>query len=312
MSNPQIEHRRQTRDFPEMTPMTTNFTIEHGWRNRWLAAGRFFLFAILFYGLLLLFGWLAAPLMPPLHAFVWQALEGNLQVLLATLVSTLVLARWEGRSFWQFGFGGSARLRIFLIGVACGAVLLSVLLIAMKFWGAFVFGDCNTSVASALKFAPAYAILFLTVALAEETLWRGYALVNLAKAISFWPAVILISTLFGLQHLHHGQENYLGIFFAIIYSVLLGYSFLRFGSLWFAIGIHASWDYCQSFIFGVPDSGVVVPGSLMKPAISGQAWLTGGSAGPEGSVLMLAVFALLVMVIRRESRPRTGISKIAN
>jgi membrane protease YdiL (CAAX protease family) len=291
--------------------LTTNFAIERDWRSRSLAAGRFFLFAIFFYGLLLLFGWLAARLIPPLNTFVWQALEGNLQVLLATLLATLLLARLEGRSFWQFGFGGNARSRTFILGAASGATLLFMLLVMLKLLGGFSFGACVTSGLAAVKFALVYAILFLTVALAEETLWRGCALVNLSKAISFWPAVVLISTLFGLQHLHHGQENYPGIFFAIVYSVVLGYSFLRFGSLWFAIGIHASWDYCQSFVFGVPDSGVVVPGSLMRPVISGPAWLTGGSAGPEGSMLMLAVFVLLVLVMRRETRPRAVICKIA-
>jgi len=66
----------------------------------------------------------------------------------------------------------------------------------------------------------------------------------------------------------NGGENAIGILSAVIFGIIFCYSFRLSGSLWFAVGVHASWDYCQSYVFGVPDSGVVVPGSLMKPIIS--------------------------------------------
>jgi len=287
--------------FCKTTGVRSDFLIERSWRKRLCAIGKFLAFVAFFFVLLMLFGWLAARLIPPLHGLVWQALAGNLQVLLATILVTFVLARLDGYSLWRFGLGGNRRWPHFLLGAGCGFVLLFAVLWVFKLSGGFSFGSCTTTGWSALTYALAYGALFLTVALSEEILWRGYALVNLSKAVSFWPALILISTLFGLRHLHHGQENILGILSVGIYSLVLGYSFLRFGSLWFAIGLHAAWDYAQSFIFGVPDSGVIVPGSIMIPVFSGRPWLTGGSAGPEGSPLMIIIFALLVLVIRKAS-----------
>jgi membrane protease YdiL (CAAX protease family) len=187
--------------------------------------------------------------------------------------------------------------------MASGAVTLTLLLFVMRCAGVVFAGGPATNGRFALENGFEYAALFLTVGLAEETLWRGYALVNLAKAISFWPAMIVISALFGLSHLHHDEENYAGILSAMAFSAVLGWSFLRFGSLWFAIGVHAGWDFCQSFLYGVPDSGVVVPGSLMKLRLSGPVWLSGGSAGPEGSYLMVLVFAALILVVRQWGVP---------
>ena len=51
------------------------------------------------------------------------------------------------------------------------------------------------------------------------------------------------------------------------------------------MGNHASWDFAQSFVFGVPDSGLITNNHLMNSSFHGPAWLTGGTVGPEGSVM---------------------------
>jgi hypothetical protein len=37
----------------------------------------------------------------------------------------------------------------------------------------------------------------------------------------------------------------------------------------------------------------------MKPAFQGPVWLTGGSVGPEGSVFVFVVMAMLALVFHR-------------
>ena len=51
------------------------------------------------------------------------------------------------------------------------------------------------------------------------------------------------------------------------------------------------------YFYGVPDSGGLAPGHLLVSAHSGPAWLSGGSAGPEGSVLVFVVIAILAFVL---------------
>lgn len=68
----------------------------------------------------------------------------------------------------------------------------------------------------------------------------------------------------------------------------------RTGNLWFPIGFHTSFNWAQVYFYGVPASGVSVPGHLFDSSFSGPASLTGGTVGPEGSwlcTLMLAGLA---------------------
>jgi uncharacterized protein len=74
-------------------------------------------------------------------------------------------------------------------------------------------------------------------------------------------------------------------------------SLWRSGSLWWAIGFHASWDWGQSFLYGVADSGLMVQHHLFATHPEGKPILSGGSTGPEGSIYVLAVLALVVLII---------------
>jgi membrane protease YdiL (CAAX protease family) len=69
-------------------------------------------------------------------------------------------------------------------------------------------------------------------------------------------------------------------------------SLRRTGSIWFAIGMHASWDWGETYLYSVPDSGMVAPGHLLNSSFHGPAWITGGTVGPEGSA-----FAFLTLVL---------------
>ena len=66
----------------------------------------------------------------------------------------------------------------------------------------------------------------------------------------FWPAILTTSLIFGASHLRHSDETYRGALFAVVFAIVLGYSFLHTGSLWFAVGVHATWDYFQSLYTG--------------------------------------------------------------
>jgi hypothetical protein len=150
-----------------------------------------------------------------------------------------------------------------------------------------------------------YALLFLVVAVTEESLFRGYGFVELSRAISFWPAAIFCSVLFGLPHWLKGEgETIIGGIQAGLFSLALAYAFRQTGSLWFGIGVHGGWDYGESFIFGVPNSALKLEGSVLHPAIVGPDWLSGGTAGPEGSILSLVPILALVLVAWQIGRSR--------
>jgi membrane protease YdiL (CAAX protease family) len=77
----------------------------------------------------------------------------------------------------------------------------------------------------------------------------------------------------------------------------LAYSFRRTGALWFALGCHGAWDFAETYLYGVPDSGMTAPGALSHAVLHGPAWLTGGVTGPEASWLVFPVLAGIAAVV---------------
>ena len=97
---------------------------------------------------------------------------------------------------------------------------------------------------------------------------------------------------FGALHLGNTGEAKFGAVMAGAFGLLAAFSLWRTGNLWFAIGMHGAWDWGESFFYGVPDSGVALKGHLMNASFHGPEWLTGGTVGPEGSILVAAVLVL--------------------
>jgi hypothetical protein len=149
---------------------------------------------------------------------------------------------------------------------------------------------------------------FLLVGLVEEFTFRGYFLYTLSDGIGFWPAAVIQAILFARGHMGNGGETHVGIIATSVFALFAAVTLWRTGSLWLAVGAHAGWDWGQSFFFGVNDSGFQAPGHLFNPHIgAGPDWLTGGSVGPEGSVVTLILWALMAVIFlllyRKRSEP---------
>jgi hypothetical protein len=223
------------------------------------------------------------------------------QIVLAIVNAALPTAIMVGATHESpvtFGWGRSRRWRHLGIGAAAGFGLMTALLLAMSSLGGYSFGEMTLAPAQSVEYGITYLMVFALTAVSEEGALRGYGLVQLSRAISFWPAAVVTSTLFLALHLVHKNETPIGLAQVGLVGLILAYSFRRSGALWYALGVHASWDYAQSFVFGVPDSGMSLPGALLHPAFHGPSWLTGGSAGPEGSILVFPILTVLAVVTR--------------
>jgi hypothetical protein len=124
----------------------------------------------------------------------------------------------------------------------------------------------------------------------------------------FWQAAWVTSTIFGFIHTGNGGENWIGIFAAALIGFVFCVSVRVTGSAWWAIGCHAAWDWAETFFYGTPDSGMVASGHYLTATLTGNALWSGGSDGPEGSLLVLGVVllllvALLVIYGRRKAVP---------
>lgn len=235
-------------------------------------------------------------------------LLGELVLVLATVViPTGLLVAFTREPAARFGWGVRPRAWQLVLGLLAGLCLMTALLGLIALVGGAAFSSSPLPAASIARYGLGYAAIFSLTAVSEEGFLRGYGLVQLSRAISFWPAALLSSLVFGALHLVHQGETPLGLVQVALFGLLMAFSFLRSGGLWFAVGFHAAWDFTETFLFGVPDSGVASAGSLLTTRFHGSTWLTGGSAGPEGSVVVLPILALLGLIIAMAFfRPASG------
>jgi membrane protease YdiL (CAAX protease family) len=230
-------------------------------------------------------------------------------VLAAVLIPTVLLALAEQRSPWAYGLRGEHRLRYFALGLAWGLTFAVLLILSLLASGHLVFDRRLLSGSSAVGYGLAWGGCFFVVALSEEMLFRGYLQTALSRLIGFWPAAIALSTLFGLVHLRNSSEVLFGIAAVALGGAFFSLALWRTGSLWWGIGFHTAWDWSQSFLFGVPDSGILVADRLALTHPVGSAIWSGGRTGPEASLLVLpvmgvALFAMLVAL--KPSRTPSG------
>jgi membrane protease YdiL (CAAX protease family) len=264
-------------------------------------------------------------------------LLGDGTALLSVLIATWLMAKIERRPNSAYGLGGKRRLRNLLSGLAWGVALLSLLVFSLRGCGLLVFDARLLFGDNALRFAALWLSGFLLVGLFEETFFRGYLQFTLARGINgihdwlrsfaahatecgasgcnqtaprasglrattqsapgFWIAALLLSFGFGFSHRTNLGESPIGLVAAALIAVVFCLSLWRTGSLWWAIGFHAAWDWAQSFLYGVADSGMMVQGHLFATHPAGRVLLSGGLTGPEGSLFILPIVAATAAVI---------------
>jgi membrane protease YdiL (CAAX protease family) len=221
-------------------------------------------------------------------------------MMLAAMMPGVVMAKIEARPFGDFGLPArSAFGKNFCVGALWGIGSLSLLMLALRIAGAFQPGSLALHGARIWKFAAYYAVLFLLTAFFEDFLMRGYSQWVLSRAIHFWPAAIFLSALFGYIHKGNPGEAKTGLVAAALIGFFLCLTLRRTGNLWWAVGFHMTWDWGESFLYSVPDSGALLPGHLLNSNLQGPDWLTGGTVGPEGSYLVFAVIAALWLTFNR-------------
>jgi membrane protease YdiL (CAAX protease family) len=235
---------------------------------------------------------------PPKHFAPRVLMAGDGVLALAAILATAIMRTMEKRTFahyalpWHSAFGLN-----FWWGVLWGWVALTGLLLLIRYYRGFDFGTLAVeNPRRTLLLAVLWAVSFLAVGFFEEFFFRGYALFTLTTGMGFWPAAILLSLAFGALHLRNPGEDWAGGLSAGLIGLFFCFTVRRTGNLWFAIGLHAMWDYSETFLYAVPNSGMVASGCLLNSSFHGPPWLTGGSVGPEGSLFAFIIIVNLFLV----------------
>jgi uncharacterized protein len=245
-----------------------------------------------------------APQLTPAFDALWE-----ITYLLIALVCTGLFARYEGRRIDSYGLPVSQALGARTAeGALVGVAMSGAVAIGMYFLGGMQVHGVATSGGALALAALAWLGANICVGVAEELLYRSYLLQTLWRSIGFWPASIVIAVLFAADHYFYKTgENVYDVITLVSLSLLMCYSVLRTGTLWFAVGFHIAFDYMQIFVIGTPNGDMVPVGRLLNVTFQGPAWLTGGVLGTEASFLMFPLIALLWLYLWYRFRENDGV-----
>lgn len=224
---------------------------------------------------------------------------------LCVMLASWIMAKIERRPVSAYGYSPQPGLRNFCAGLGWGVALLSLLVVILRATGLLVFDARILSGSSILRYGAIWLGGFVLVSLFEESLNRGYLQFTLTRGLrgayrwqfgenrantfGFWVSALILSFIFGIGHRTNPGESPLGLLSVGMAGFLFCLSVWRTGSLWWAIGFHASWDWAQSFLYGVADSGLMVQGHLYATHPVGPPYLSGGLTGPEGSLFLIPI-----------------------
>lgn len=233
------------------------------------------------------------------------------------LCSVLVLLwAWlfERRGPATLGLNAKGPLRFvrgYLIGLAFLAALVGVISAAGGYVveGAGVFG--SAAVGPALLPIGALMLGFIIQGSSEELLFRGWLMQLIASRHGIWIAVAANSALFALAHagnIEPSNELYVGLANIVLFGLFTSLYAVREGSLWGVCGWHAAWNWLLGLGFGLEVSGQVISSTPLVTDLIGAPgaawWLTGGTFGPEASLVTTAVLltGTVVLILRGRTR----------
>jgi membrane protease YdiL (CAAX protease family) len=231
---------------------------------------------------------------------IWQDMAGETKQMVAAILPALVMAAIERRPFGAYGLPGRQAFgKLFWAGMLWGIATITLLVFAIGGFGDFSLGTVALHGVRVLKFAIFWGGYFTVVGFFEEFLLRGYSQFTLATGMGFWPTAVLLSIVFAALHTGNPGETFIGLVAVAAIGLFFCLTLHRTGTLWFAVGFHASFDWGESYLYSVRDSGTTITGHLLNSTFHGSHWITGGTVGPEGSLLVYVVIAAAWFVFHR-------------
>ncbi|MDO8042879.1 type II CAAX endopeptidase family protein [Janthinobacterium sp. SUN137] len=190
-------------------------------------------------------------------------------------------------------------------GLLLGAGLVALTFGVLAALGVYQFSGVNAL--SVLLLLPLAELVL--VGMAEEMMFRGILFGVTARALGNKAAIVISSLVFALAHLPNAGFSPLAIIALVAYGVLQAALYMTTRRLWVCIGTHIGWNYCVGQVFSSTVSGHAATDGLLRGELAGNAVLTGGAFGVEGSlvtVLLIGAVAAYVLRLAFASAPGTS------
>ena len=163
-----------------------------------------------------------------------------------------------------------------------------------------------------------FFILLLAVFIqsaAEEIMCRGFVYQRVLRTYrgKFLLAALVNGVFFGLIHMTNDGATPIAIIDIIICGIQYSAMVYYFDSLWMAMGAHAGWNFTQSILAGLPNSGNVFPYSIFRldAATASNSFFYDVGFGVEGTIpaviMEIAVTVAIVLIGRKMKKEHTDI-----
>lgn len=161
---------------------------------------------------------------------------------------------------------------------------------------------------------PLLIILFLLFVFiqsgAEEIITRGYIYQKLRRRYRS-PIVAILgnSILFVLFHVGNPNTTWIAFTQIGLIAIFLSLIMYYFDDIWMCAAIHAGWNFTQSILFGLPNSGIVSAYSIFTldtaTARNGFFYDTGfGVEGSIGALVLLTIVTLALFYLCRNKKEK--------
>jgi membrane protease YdiL (CAAX protease family) len=224
-----------------------------------------------------------------------------------------IMSQIEKRPMSTYGLPARSAFKgLFWQGWLAGLIEVSIVVGFIAASDGYSFGTLAEGGGAALLYGLSWVIVSVAMSLFEEFTFRGYTQRTLAEGIGYWSAAEVLSGIFALAHLHDPVEGWVGAFVLLLVGVFWCLTLRRTGNLWFAVGMHASFKFGDTFLYSVPNigPGFPTPGHLSNATLHGPPWLTGGAMGPEASAFRFVTIAILFLVFTRLYPPKNTLDKL--
>jgi membrane protease YdiL (CAAX protease family) len=254
-------------------------------------------------------GYILFPLVSLVHTFsdtgftpadilAYKLVEALYMLAISVLLVRLEKHRisWSGLPFNMGAF------KLLGMGYLWGGAAVTLLLLIASLGGGVSFSGFALHGADLWKYLVLWLVGTLVAGCSEELQFRGYTLSALGRGMGFWPAALLLSLLFGADHLSKPMENVPDILNIVLLGLFVCYSVRRTGGIWFAVGFHAAFNFCALALYGSPNTGnkgLPLENHLLDTHIGGPSWLTGGPQGLEASWLLIPLLVVMFLLLTK-------------
>ena len=225
-----------------------------------------------------------------------------LSYVLAISLIFLWVKHYEEREFTSIGLPAVGATKGIFIGALIGLAAFSLWVIGAYSFGAVMLEDAPSQLigVSAIGGVLLASVGVLIAAVAEEVIFRGWALSTLSIRYSPIIGIIVTATVFGLPHGLNDDINAIGLVNVGLGGIMLALWALNDGNLWRVIGFHWLWNLSQFNLYGFDlTSDETLGGALVNLQYTDRVpFITNGLVAEDGLVITLALVIAILGLIR--------------